>query len=61
MTMSPLVVGDVVLAGNSGGEMGVRGQLTALDLNTGKELWRAYSTGPDADVKIGADFHAPYP
>jgi PQQ-dependent dehydrogenase (methanol/ethanol family) len=61
MTMSPLVVGNVVLAGNSGGEMGVRGQLTALDLSTGKELWRAYSTGSDADVKIGANFRAPYP
>ena len=61
ITMSPLVVGKTVLVGNSGGEMGVRGQLTALDLDTGKELWRAYSTGPDADVKIGADFRAPYP
>ena len=61
MTMSPLVVGSAVLVGNSGGEMGVRGQVTALDLATGKELWRAYSTGPDSDVKIGADFQAPYP
>jgi len=60
ITMSPLVVGNVVLVGNSGGEMGVRGQLTALDLATGKELWRAYSTGSDADVKIGADFRPPY-
>lgn len=61
MTMSPLVVGKVVLVGNSGGEMGARGQLTALDLDNGRELWRAYSTGPDADVKIGPGFHAPYP
>jgi lanthanide-dependent methanol dehydrogenase len=61
ITMSPLVVGSTVLVGNSGGEMGVRGQLTALDLSSGKELWRAYSTGPDVDVKIGADFHPPYP
>ncbi len=60
ITMSPLVVGSTVLVGNSGGEMGVRGQLTALDLASGRELWRAYSTGSDADVKIGADFHAPY-
>ncbi|MBI1405292.1 MAG: PQQ-dependent dehydrogenase, methanol/ethanol family [Caulobacter sp.] len=60
ITMSPLVVGNVVLVGNSGGEMGVRGQLVGLDLNSGKELWRAYSTGPDADVKIGEDFRAPY-
>jgi PQQ-dependent dehydrogenase (methanol/ethanol family) len=61
ITMSPLVVGNAVLVGNSGGEMGVRGQLMALDLGTGKELWRGYSTGPDADVKIGADYRAPYP
>ncbi|HEX3365693.1 PQQ-dependent dehydrogenase, methanol/ethanol family [Phenylobacterium sp.] len=60
ITMSPLVVGNAVLVGNSGGEMGVRGQLTALDLSSGKEIWRGYSTGPDADVKIGADYRAPY-
>ncbi len=61
ITMSPLVVGNVVLVGDSGGEMGVRGELTALDLGTGKQLWRAWSTGSDADVMIGPDFHAPYP
>ncbi len=61
MTMAPLVVGDKVYVGNSGGEMGVRGWLAALDVDTGKELWRAYSTGPDADVKIGADFKPFYP
>ena len=60
ITMSPLVVGKTVLVGDSGGEMGVRGVLTSLDLDTGKELWRAYSTGPDTDVKIGPGFHAPY-
>jgi hypothetical protein len=31
MTMAPLVVKDKVLVGNSGGEFGVRGWLTALD------------------------------
>lgn len=61
ITMSPLVVGKAVLVGNSGGEMGVRGRLTALDLDTGKVLWTAASTGPDTDVRIGAGFHAPYP
>ena len=30
--MAPLVVKDKVLVGNSGGEMGVRGWLKALDL-----------------------------
>ena len=28
--------------------------------NTGKELWRAFNTGPDSDVKIGPAFHAFY-
>ena len=56
MTMAPLVVKDKVLVGNSGGEFGVRGWLTALDAGTGKIAWRAYSTGPDKDVLIGANF-----
>jgi PQQ-dependent dehydrogenase (methanol/ethanol family) len=56
MTMAPLVVKDKVLVGNSGGEYGVRGWLTALDARSGRIAWRAYSTGPDRDVLIGADF-----
>ena len=56
MTMAPLVVRGKVLVGNSGGEMGVRGWLTALDAGSGEIAWRAYHTGPDEDVLIGADF-----
>jgi PQQ-dependent dehydrogenase (methanol/ethanol family) len=56
MTMAPLVVKGKVLVGNSGGEFGVRGCLTALDAETGKIAWRAYSTGPDSDVLIGPSF-----
>jgi lanthanide-dependent methanol dehydrogenase len=56
MTMAPLVVKGKVLVGNSGGELGVRGWIAALDAATGKIVWRAYSTGPDRDVLIGADF-----
>ena len=47
MTMAATVFGDKVYVGNSGGEMGVHGWLAALDVKTGKELWRAYNTGPD--------------
>jgi lanthanide-dependent methanol dehydrogenase len=55
-TMAPLVVKGKVLVGNSGGEFGVRGWLTALDAKTGKLAWRAYHTGPDKDVLIGSRF-----
>ncbi len=60
MTMAPLVAKGRVYVGNSGGEMGVRGWIVALDENTGKLLWRAYNTGPDAEVLIGAGFHPFY-
>jgi PQQ-dependent dehydrogenase (methanol/ethanol family) len=60
MTMSPFVVGDKVFVGNSGGEMGKIGWIAALDINTGKEVWRAYSTGPDRIVKIGSEFNPHY-
>ncbi len=56
MTMAPLVVKGKVLVGNSGGEFGVRGWLTALDAASGSIAWRAYHTGPDTDVLIGAGF-----
>lgn len=59
MTMAPLVVKNKVLVGNSGGEMGVRGWITALDAASGRVAWRAYHTGPDADVLIGPEF-APF-
>ena len=60
ITMVPLVIKDKVLTGISGGEFGVRGFVTANDINTGKQIWRAYSTGPDAEVLIGEDFSSPY-
>ena len=56
LTMAPTVVHNIVFVGNSGSNFGVRGALTALDAQTGKILWKAYSTGPDSDVRIGPDF-----
>jgi lanthanide-dependent methanol dehydrogenase len=56
MTMAPLVVKDRVIVGVSGGEMGVWGWAAGLDLATGREVWRARSTGPDADALIGPEF-----
>lgn len=60
MTMAPLVAKGKVYVGNSGGEMGVRGWLTALDAKTGKMVWQAFNTGPDEDVKIGASYKPYY-
>jgi PQQ-dependent dehydrogenase (methanol/ethanol family) len=60
ITMAPLVVKGKVLVGNSGGELGVRGWLVALDAKNGKEAWRAWSTGPDKDVLIGTGFKPYY-
>ncbi|HEX3344905.1 MAG TPA: PQQ-binding-like beta-propeller repeat protein, partial [Polyangiaceae bacterium] len=60
ITMAPLVVKDEVFVGNSGGEMGVRGKLVALDVHDGRELWRGYNTGPDADMLVGRDFEPFY-
>jgi PQQ-dependent dehydrogenase (methanol/ethanol family) len=60
VTMAPLVVKGKVLVGNSGGELGVRGWLTALDAKSGRVAWRAYSTGPDKDVLIGPNFKPYY-
>lgn len=56
ITMAPLAVKGKVYVGNSGGEFGVRGWLTCLEANSGKILWRAYSTGPDAECLIGPEF-----
>ena len=61
MTNAPLVVKNVVITGISGGEFGVRGRVTAFDAMDGHEVWRAYSTGPDADVKITGVPNANYP
>ena len=61
ITMAPLIVKNHVIVGSSGGEMGIRGWVAALDLATGKEQWRAYNIGPDADIKAGKRFKAFYP
>lgn len=51
-TNAPHIFKDKLLTGISGGEFGVRGRIAAYDLNTGKLLWKAYSTGPDKDMLI---------
>jgi PQQ-dependent dehydrogenase (methanol/ethanol family) len=60
MTNAPIVIGDIVIAGISGGEFGVRGRVSAFDANTGKHIWTAYSTGPDSEVMIEGDANPNY-
>jgi PQQ-dependent dehydrogenase (methanol/ethanol family) len=59
-TMAPFVVKGKVLVGVSGGEFGVRGRLDALDVATGKLVWRAYSAGSDKDVLIDQATFKPF-
>ncbi len=60
ITAAPFAVKGKVFAGISGGELGVRGRITALDEGSGKIEYVAYATGPDKDVLIGADFKPYY-
>ncbi len=55
MTSAPLVVHDKVIVGIAGGEYGVRGYLTSYDINSGKQVWRAYSVGADKDMLFDPD------
>ena len=54
-TNAPHVFKDKVITGISGGEWGVRGFLAAYDINTGRQVWKAFSTGPDAEMLIDPD------
>jgi lanthanide-dependent methanol dehydrogenase len=61
MTGAGLVIGDKFIVPISGGEFGVRGHVTAYNINTGQQVWRAYSTGPDEEMLLGPDFNAAHP
>lgn len=61
LTGAPLVAGDRVIVGVSGAANGVRGYLTAYDAANGRLVWRAWSTGPDADVLLDGPANAAYP
>jgi len=50
VTGAPLIIRDKVLVGISGGEFGVRGYVSAFNLDNGNLVWRAYSVGPDSDI-----------
>jgi PQQ-dependent dehydrogenase (methanol/ethanol family) len=61
ITGAGMVVNGSFIVGISGGEFGVRGHITAYDVRNGKRLWRAYSTGPDAELLLTDNFNAANP
>ena len=50
ITGAPRVVKDMVIIGNGGAEFGVRGYVTAYDVNDGSQEWRFY-TVPNPEGK----------
>jgi lanthanide-dependent methanol dehydrogenase len=60
-TNAPQIIKDKVLTGCAGGEFGVRCFIAAYYLKDGALAWKAYSTGSDVDVMIGADFNKANP
>jgi PQQ-dependent dehydrogenase (methanol/ethanol family) len=42
-TSPPLIAGDLVIAGVSGGDQGIRGLLAAYKATTGEEMWRFWT------------------
>lgn len=55
ITHAPLVIGNNVIVGVSGGEYGIRGHVTAYDAITGKQVWRWYSIpAPNGDPTFDA-------
>jgi alcohol dehydrogenase (cytochrome c) len=43
MSLAPIVANGKVLVGASGGELGIRGFVSAYDVDTGKETWKTYT------------------
>jgi lanthanide-dependent methanol dehydrogenase len=60
-TNAPQIIKDKVLTGCAGGEFGVRCFIAAYYLKDGALAWKAYSTGSDAEVMIGANFNKANP
>src|SRR5467141_4026304 len=42
-TLAPLAVRGKIIVGYSGGELGVRGSVSAFDASTGKRIWKTYT------------------
>ena len=55
ITGAPRLAGDVVVIGNGGAELGVRGYVTAYDIQTGEQRWRFFTVpgaGEDETIDI---------
>ncbi len=53
-TVAPLVVKDLVIAGVSGGDRGIRGFLAAYKASTGERVWRHWTVPPEPIALGGA-------
>ncbi|HPE58743.1 MAG TPA: methanol/ethanol family PQQ-dependent dehydrogenase [Thiolinea sp.] len=49
-TNAPIVIKDKIITGISGGEYGVRGFVSAYNINDGSLAWKCFSTGPDDEM-----------
>jgi alcohol dehydrogenase (cytochrome c) len=62
-TEAPLVVGDLVISGISGGDEGVRGFLSAYKASTGERVWRFWTVPapgePGSETWVGTSINHP--
>lgn len=62
-TSAPLVVGDLVISGVSGGDEGIRGFVAAFDVASGREAWRFWTVPapgePGSETWQGNAIHHP--
>jgi alcohol dehydrogenase (cytochrome c) len=49
LTQAPLIAGDTLITGISGGEYGIRGFIAGWDLKTGARKWTRYTTAMPSD------------
>jgi PQQ-dependent dehydrogenase (methanol/ethanol family) len=62
-TQAPLVVGDLVISGISGGDEGVRGFLSGYKASTGERVWRFWTVPapgePGSETWVGTSINHP--
>jgi len=61
ITGAPRIVKDMVIIGNGGGELGVRGYITAYDVSSGEMRWRFYTVPGDRNKPQESDLCTRYP